>query len=165
MAIDAFARLPDRFKKQARLTIVGAVADSIYLDRIRLHAYEQSIEFAVDVPKIEPYYQQADVILFPTVMTEGFGFTAVEGMSCGKPVIWFDQPAVREATGGIGMPVPQGDVQAMRDAMIKLIQDAELRTKLGEAGLKYARQHLSLQSVWERYEAVLREVSGQAPSR
>ena len=117
----------------------------------------QPVDIAINVPAIEPYYQRADVILFPTVMTEGFGFTAVEGMACGKPVIWFEQPAVREATGGIGLAVEQGNAQAMRNAMMKLIDDADLRIKMGESGLKYVRQNLSWQRVWQRYEDVLKE--------
>lgn len=157
LALDAFARLPDRYKSKSKLTIVGAVADGVYLDRIRVQAYGQPVEIATNVPAIEPYYQGADVILFPTVMTEGFGFTAVEGMACGKPVIWFEQPAVREATGGIGLAVEQGNAQAMRNAMMKLIDDADLRAKMGESGLKYVRQHLSWQRVWQRYEDVLKE--------
>ena len=44
-----------------------------------------------DVEDIVPWYQGADVVLFPTLMEEGFGFTAVEGMACGKPVIYYDQ--------------------------------------------------------------------------
>jgi glycosyltransferase involved in cell wall biosynthesis len=160
LAIDALARLPQRYKERCRLTIVGAASDGVYLDRIRVQSFDQPVEFAVDVPEIHPYYQAADVILFPTMMTEGFGFTAAEGMACGKPVIWFEQPAVREATGGIGLPVPQGDVDAMRDAMMNLIDDQELRRSIGDAGLRYVRQNLSWGRVWSQYEAVLREVSG-----
>ena len=104
-------------------------------------------------------HEHLDAILFPTMMTEGFGFTAAEGMACGRPVIWFEQPAIREATGGVGLPVPQGDVDAMRNAMVKLIDDEGLRLKLGESGLRYARQHLSWSRVWEQYQGILEEVS------
>jgi len=158
LAIDALARLPKRYKERSRLTIVGAVSDGVYLDRIRVQSYGQPVEFAVNVPEIHPYYQAADVILFPTMMTEGFGFTAAEGMACAQPVIWFDQPAVREATGGFGLPVPQGDVDAMRNAMMSLIDDEALRRSIGEAGHRYVRQNLSWKRVWTQYEAILREV-------
>ena len=161
LAIVALARLPRGYKKRARLTIVGAAADGVYLDRIRVQAYGHPVEFAINVDEIEPYYQGADVILFPTMMTEGFGFTAAEGMACGRPVIWFDQPAIREATGGNGLPVPQGDVDAMRTAMMELIDDPERRTRLGEAGLRYARQHLSWARVWDQYQAILEDVSSR----
>ena len=77
-------------------------------------------------------------------------------MACGKPVIWFEQPAAG-SDGWYRIGVEQGNAQAMRNAMMKLIDDADLRAKMGESGLKYVRQHLSWQRVWQRYEDVLKE--------
>ncbi len=154
-AIDAVARLNRKHKRRVHLTIAGAVADPVYLDQLRIQAYNQPVDFALDVASMPPYYQDADIVLFPTVMDEGFGFTAVEGMSCGKPVIWFDQPAVREATAGIGVPVPRGDVDALRKAITRLMDDPDERARIGAAGRQHVEAHLSWTRVWERYEAVL----------
>lgn len=159
LAIDAIARLSRPLKKKAHLTIVGAVADPVYLDQLRVQAHNQPVTFATDVPEIVPYYQRADVIVYPTVMEEGFGFTGVEGMACGKPVIWFDQPAVREATGGIGVPVDRGDVVGLRDAMAQLISNEERRRELGVVGRAYAVEHLSWAGVWSRYAEVLQSIA------
>ena len=158
-AIDAIARLPTRYKKRAHLTVVGSIADQVYLDQLKVQAYNQPVEFAHDVPEMAPYYQNADVILYPTVMEEGFGFTAVEGLSCGKPVIWFDQPAIREATGGHGIPVPREDVNAMRAAMIELIDDADRRAEMGREGRRYAEGNLSWARVWDQYENILTAIA------
>ena len=158
-AIDAIARLPRRYKQRAHLTVVGSVADPVYLDQLRVQAFNQPVEFAHDVPEMAPYYQNADVILYPTVMEEGFGFTAVEGLSCGKPVIWFDQPAIREATGGHGIPVPREDVGAMRAAMMELIDDPERRLQMGREGRRYAEGNLSWARVWDQYENILRAIA------
>jgi len=155
IAIDALARLRRDYKRRAKLTIVGAASDTIFLDQLKIQAYQQPVEFHTDVPRIAPFYQAADVILFPTLMEEGFGFTAVDGMSSGKPVIWSDQPAVREATGGLGFPVAQGDVEAMRDAMMALMDDPALRAKVGAEGRTFVEQRYSWPSVWGRYEALL----------
>lgn len=157
-AIDAIARLDRAHKRRAHLTIVGAADDPVYLDQLRVQAYDQPVTFATDVPDMAPYYQRADVVLYPTVMEEGFGFTAVEAMACGKPVIWFDQPAIREATGGIGIPVPRGDVTALRDAVVALMDDPDERARLGALGRRYVENHLSWDRVWEKYERVLEAV-------
>ena len=158
LAIDALARLPREHKRRAELHIVGAVVDSVYLDQLRVQAYGQPVHFHTDVLDIAPHIQAADVVLFPSVMAEGFGFTAVEAMACGRPVIWSDQPAIREATGGIGIPVPVEDVDALRQAMIDLMDDQALRAKLGSDGRAYVEIHCDWDLVWERYEAVLAEV-------
>lgn len=158
VAIDAVGRLrPDQRAKVA-LTIVGAAADPRYLDQLKVQAYNLPVTFAPDVPDIVPYYQDADVIVFPTLMEEGFGFTAAEGMACGKPVIWSDQPAIREATGGIGLPIPMDDADALKKAMWSLVEDPARRRALGEEG----RRHIESRAwsrVWERYEAVLRGIA------
>lgn len=154
VAIDALARLRPEQKRRAHLTIVGANADPIYADRLRIQAYNQPVTFAFDVPDITPYYQDADVVVFPTLMEEGFGFTAVEGMACARPVIWCDQPAIREATGGIGVPVPRDDGEALRAAMVRLMDNPGEREALGVTGRAYVEAR-SWERVWERYEAVL----------
>jgi len=158
LAIDALARLPRRHKQRATLEIVGAVADPIFRDQLRVQAFEQPVQFATDVSEIAPYYQRADVVLFPTLLEEGFGYTAVEAMACGKPVIYFDQPAIREAVGGIGIAVPKGDVDALRDAMKRLMDDRGLREDLGRQGRAYVQAHYAWPVVWSHYERILRSL-------
>ena len=155
LAIDAVARLPRFHKRRADLHIVGATADPVYLDQIRVQAFNQPVRFTLDVPDMVPHIQAADVVLFPTVMAEGFGFTAVEAMACGLPVIWSDQPAIREATGGIGMAVPPGDVEAMRAAMKHLLDSPEERAEIGEQGRDWVEQNHSWDGVWAHYEREL----------
>ncbi|MAY80343.1 MAG: hypothetical protein CL930_06100 [Deltaproteobacteria bacterium] len=155
LTIDAVARLPRLHKRRAELHIVGSVADSVYLDQVRVQAYNQSVQFHLDVPDMVPHLQEADVILCPSVMAEGFGLTAVEAMACGVPVIWADQPGIREATGGIGVSVPIGDVEALRGAMKALMDDPDERKRLGEAGREWVEQRYSWEGVWVQYEQVL----------
>lgn len=153
-AIDALGRMRPDQKYRAHLTIVGAVADRIYADQLRVQAFNQPVTFATDVDDIVPYYQDSEVVLFPTLMEEGFGFTAVEGMACGRPVVYYDQPAIREATGGIGVAVPRDDPDALRNAMLRLIGDPEERARLGREGRAYVETR-AWDRVWARYEAVL----------
>lgn len=158
-AIDALGRLRRDYKQRVELVIAGAVGDRAYLDQIRVQAYNQPVRFALDLPDLAPVYREADVILFPSTMEEGFGFSAVEGMASGRPVIWFDQPAIREATGGIGLPVPRGDVDGLRAAMMRLLDDAPLRARLGAEGRSFCEACRSWTAAWRSYETVLERIA------
>lgn len=158
-AIDAVARLRPSYKRRVRLTIVGAVVDPVYLDQIRVQAYGHPVEFALDVPDMAPYCQAADIALQPSVLEDGFASTAVEAMACGVPVVWFELPAIREAIGGRGLPVPPEDVRALRAAIMELMDAPSAREDLGREGQRYVHSNLSWERVWEQYETVLQAVA------
>jgi len=73
---------------------------------------------------------------------ESWGLTAVEAAACGKPVIGFDVPGVRDAVrnGETGILVPAEDVEAYAEAMVRISQDLQLRKRLGMAGREWARK-------------------------
>ncbi len=155
LALDAVARLPRHHKRRARLTIAGSVGDPVYLDRLRVQGWEQPVDFRLDVHSMAAVLQQADVVLLPSIVELGYCTTVVEAMAVGVPVIWFDQPAVREASGGIGLPVPAEDVRALRGAMMRLMDDPEERLRLGQDGRRFVVGNLSRERTWEHYAAVL----------
>jgi glycosyltransferase involved in cell wall biosynthesis len=159
-AIDAVARLPRAHKERVQLTVAGAVVDPVYLEQLRVQAFNQPVEIVPDPLRLAPVYQAADIVVFPTELEEGFGFTAIEAMACGRPVVWFDQPAIREATGGIGVPVPRGDVLALRAAIMALLDDPARRAALGAAGRAFCERHRTWPAAWSKYEHLLGTLAG-----
>lgn len=155
VAIDALGRMRPDQRKNLRLLIVGARVDRIYADQLQIQAYRLPVEFHFDVPDTAPLYRQAHAALFPTRMEEGFGYGAVEGMAAGLPVVWSEQPAIREATGGIGLPVPMDNADALRAAMLRLAGDAGLRADLGRAGRAFVEGRYGWPGVWARYAAAM----------
>jgi glycosyltransferase involved in cell wall biosynthesis len=159
LALDAVARLLARDKRQVRLTIAGAVGDPVYLDQLRVQAYDQPVSFVLNPPKMAPTLQDADVVVVPSIVEAGFSTTAVEAMACGAPVIWFDQPALREATGGHGIAVPPDDVVAMRGAIRSLLADPSEREKLGAEGRRYVTGMLGWDRVWEQWHRLFESLA------
>lgn len=154
-SLDAFGRMRPDQRRAMRLALVGTVADSTYAEQLRVQAWNLPATLHTDVPDVVPYYQAADIALFPTRMPEGFGYAAVEAMACGLPVIGFDDPAVVEATGGHAIVVPRDDVVALRGEMLRLAADRELRRSLGERGRAFVQRY-RWADTWRAYEGVLR---------
>ena len=93
-------------------------------------------------------YALADIVVMPSVCREAFGIAALEGMSCGLPVIASASGGLLELVGDDrGLLVPPGDEQALSAAMMDLVGDPEMRRTLGERGRKYAGQ---AQFSWDR---------------
>jgi rhamnosyl/mannosyltransferase len=87
--------------------------------------------------QLQAWYHACDVLVLPSVSRqEAFGMVQLEAMLCGHPVVstelgtgssWVNQ---HEHTG---LVVPPGDVGALRDALSRLVNDPELRDRLGDA--------------------------------
>ncbi len=159
--IEAVKGLPDRLRERVELHIVGTVVDEAYLKSLRQRAEGARVLFHLDVPDIERYYREAHVIAFPTIMEEGFGYTAIEGMASGKPVIFSRWAAVEEATGGIGVMVPQGDVGQLGKALRSLLKDPERCRELGAAGREHVVNNYSWDAIYQKYEAVLERAASR----
>lgn len=80
------------------------------------------------------FYRQADVFLL-TSNYEGWGLTVIEAANYGLPIIMTDVGCAGEVIENkkSGLVIPVGNQKKLREAMIKLIEDKELRKKLGEA--------------------------------
>jgi glycosyltransferase involved in cell wall biosynthesis len=87
-----------------------------------------------DLPAL---YSAADLFAFPSLY-EGFGLPALEAMACGAPVVASNVSAVPEVVGDAALQVPPLDVEALADAMERLLRDEPLRANLRERGLKRA---------------------------
>ena len=76
----------------------------------------------------------ADLFLLPSE-SESFGLAALEAMSCGVPVIASRVGGVPEVVidGETGLLAPVGDIAAMAAHVVRLLADAPLRARLGQA--------------------------------
>ncbi len=90
-------------------------------------------------------YGACDVFAMPAVRdgtdVEGFGMVFVEAGACGKPVIAGREGGQPEAVtdGESGWVVDGTDGSAVTSALDRLLADADLRKRMGEAGLERAR--------------------------
>ncbi|MGR9037102.1 MAG: glycosyltransferase family 4 protein [Gammaproteobacteria bacterium] len=104
-------------------------------------------------------YQQADILLFPTVR-EGLSLAAAEAMACGLPVVATHCSSLPELIdqGKGGFLCPPGDVQSFADSINRLASDSNLRRKMGEYNRSIIEQNFTLQRMIREYKNLFEEV-------
>lgn len=154
LVIDAVARLSRARKAQVQLTIAGSVVDPVYLDQLRVQAWQQPVRFVLDPPLLAPLLAAADMVVLPSIDEAGFSTSALEAMACGAPLIWSDRPAIREAVGGLGQAFQPDDLDGLRAAISRWIDDPVERHRVSAAGLQFVRGNSGWDVIWPKYDRV-----------
>jgi glycosyltransferase involved in cell wall biosynthesis len=103
-----------------------------------------------DIPGLLP---ALDVLAIPSLY-EGMPNVALEAMAAGLPVVASQVGGTCEVVvdGETGLLVPASDVKMLTAALLRLIDDPALRTRLGEAGRRRVCEHFSQESVCQKME-------------
>jgi glycosyltransferase involved in cell wall biosynthesis len=150
--IKAFADL--RFAiSDLRLVIVGGkgwLYEEIFATVERLGLEEKVVfpGFVAD-EHLPALYNLADLFVFPSLY-EGFGLPPLEALACGTPVITSDASSLPEVVGEAGLMVEATDVEALAEAVRRVLEDDALREGMVAKGLEQARQF-----TWQKAAAKL----------
>ncbi len=121
------------------VALVGGIADDAraiverHADRVRLLGVIPRLELA-DV------FSQGSVLVLPS-LEEGLALVQAQAMACGLPVIATTATGAEDLfTSGVeGLIVPVRDVTALREAILQLYEQPELRTAMGQNALTRVR--------------------------
>ena len=165
LLIEAFARLAARFPDwEAELW--GAENRHSYQvslqKQIARHGLENRVFLRGVTDDVAGVLQQGDLFIFPS-MSEGFGLTLAEAMSMGLPAIGYRScSAVNELIrdGENGFLCADG-VEPLAEQMARLMGDAELRARMGEAA-RLSMKPYAPEVIWPAWESLLeRAVRGE----
>lgn len=96
-------------------------------DRVKLTGFIDD----ADLPAI---YSAADLLAFPSLY-EGFGLPLLEAMACGTPVVSSNTSSLPEvAANGAAVLLPPDDEEAWSQAILDILADEKVRTRLIAAG-------------------------------
>ncbi len=138
----AFALVHDRHP-DARLALVGSPASADYQRSLDDYAarlgISEVVEFtgAVSDAELRSRYRTADVFLCLSEH-EGFCVPIVEAMAAGVPVVAHAAAAVPETVAGAGIVLADKRPATVAAAVGRLLDDADLRRALTEAGRRRA---------------------------
>ena len=97
-----------------------------------------------------------DLLVAPSIDREGLGVAVLEGMDAGLPVIASRIGGLPEAIeeGVTGLLVPAGDVAALRDAMVAILEDPARGAAFGAAGRARVAAHFRAATMIRRIESI-----------
>ena len=125
----------------SRLVSVGRpgwLYDEIYA-RVRTLDLVSSVRF-IEAPPVDDLvglYNGAAALIMPSFY-EGFGLPPLEAMQCGTPTIVSNRASLPEVVGHAGLLVVPDDPQALAEACLAVLSDAELRQRMRQLGLQQA---------------------------
>ena len=136
--IEALAKVRTE-RDDAHLVVIGRPRHkSAVPSQIERLGLQGAIEFVSGVSdeRIVELYAEAEVAVVPSLY-EGFSLPAIEAMACGVPLVTTTGGALPEVVGRYGesaMTVPPGDPGALAQQLIDVLNDDQLRARLGEGG-------------------------------
>lgn len=126
---------------------------------IAAHKLAQYVHLLGRVVDLAPLLTALDVYVSAS-RAEAFGLATVEAMACGVPVVATATDGSREIVedGVTGRLVPVGAHAALADALVALLNDADMRAEMGERARAAAHTRFSLERMVAETEQIYREV-------
>jgi glycosyltransferase involved in cell wall biosynthesis len=116
-----------------------------------------AVTFEGRVEDIRDAYAAGNVVMLSSI-SEGFPFTLIEAMSCGRATVSTDVGGVREAVGDSGLVVPPRDPERMARAALKLLGDPALRAGMGEAARLRVIEQFTLRQTISAFREIYHEL-------
>lgn len=130
--ITAYEMLPNALRSQFKLVIAGGKWNNQELT-IKDSGVMQ-LGYVAD-ESLPALYTNASAFVFASKY-EGFGFTILEAMACGAPVINASGSSLDEVAGNATLSFTTDDPDDLKNKMVELLGSPELQKKLVERGFE-----------------------------
>ncbi len=154
-------------KPQVHLTMAGAGSMTAELQQqAKQLGIENNITFCgfIDHKKIAPFLTKHNIMVMPSLQ-ESFGVAVLEASAVGLPAIACNVGGVPEVliSEKTGILVSPGNIDELARAIIRLVDNADLRMEMGKAGRKMVaekfRWEICLDKMSELYERLIADAS------
>ncbi len=157
--LESLGRLRQR-RLHPRLTVVGSGPEQGKMQELTKRLdLEDQVRFrgAQSGPELAATLNQHQILVVPSKYDEPFGVVALEGIACGCAVIGSSGGGLPEAIGPCGITFANGDVDALEQAMERLLTQPDKRGRLIAEGPRHLLQfqpHLVAARYLELFQTV-----------
>ncbi|MFH9064315.1 GT4 family glycosyltransferase PelF [Streptomyces coeruleorubidus] len=148
-----------------RLRLFGPVppGGEAYRTRLEKLAAElgvtDGLTFEGRITEVWRAYAAGHLVMLSSI-SEGFPFSIIEAMSCGRTTVSTDVGGVREAVGDTGLVVPPREPEKMAAAALTLLKDDERRLELGRLSRQRVIDRFTLRRSVDAFRTIYKELAG-----
>ncbi|MFM7311884.1 MAG: glycosyltransferase family 4 protein [Cyanobium sp.] len=158
LLLEALALVQDRCPRPLLLTLIGTGPDQTRLeDMARQLGLSDQVRFAGEIRGPQRLVAQADLFVLPS-RREGLPNALLEAMAVGTCALAADcptGPAEVIRPGDTGWLVPAGAAEPLADGLVQLLNQPELRRRLGEAGRRSVLADYGSERCADAYDQLL----------
>jgi glycosyltransferase involved in cell wall biosynthesis len=163
----AAERLRKDYEDKAEFWLVGGIDDhpgaitKEQLDAVCDGKYIKWLGYRTDVKEL---LQSSHIVAFPSYYMEGLPKSLIEATAIGRPIITTNSIGCKDTVddGVNGFLIPTKDVDALIGKLRILIDDANLRQKMGKAATEKAEKEFSLDVVIEKHLKIYNELTEES---
>ena len=154
--LDLLVRAIKKVAGQSKDVLLVFIGSGDYQEKIADMASSYGLEGFVriegTVDNVHEYLNASDIFVFPS-LSEGMPNSLLEAMACGLPVIASKIGGVVDVVedGRSGILFEPGDISGLASAMIRLLNDNELRLRLGKEARKRIVDSFSIDRIADEY--------------
>ena len=145
--------------------IIGSGYQEFLRKKVDAQIRELNLEQSVEIVPWIPRNELLDTLAGTTVLAvpsrfESFGYVAAEAGLLQKPVVATNVDGLKDVIidGETGFLVALDDDKAMAEKIIELLDNPELRKRMGQAGRKRVEEHFNITRNIRKIEAVYADV-------
>lgn len=135
---DAYNLLPPKLQAEYPLLIAGGKWHGKQLEPLQVNPHVRLLGY-VSEDDLAALYKQSSAFVFAS-RYEGFGFTILEAMASGTPVISANSSSLPEVTGDAALLFAPDDTAALSQHLKQVLTDSKVRQRLTVAGTKQTKK-------------------------
>ena len=154
--IDAAELLRKDYEEKVDFWLCGRLSltpNSLTEEELRAHcdgSYIQWLGFRSDVKEL---LQESSIVAFPSWYREGVPKSLIEACATGRPIITCNSIGCKDVVddGVNGFLIPVRDSKALAEKLRILLEDKDLRERMGRAAREKAEREFSLENVIQKH--------------